>query len=76
LDSINAAALAGTTVCAALLSASAFAKSDAFSASARRYNAWIAVPKGNPRNCVVSDVSETGARLAVSNNASVPTISC
>ncbi len=37
-----------------------------------RYSAWIAVPKGNPRNCVVSDVSETGARLAVSNNASVP----
>jgi hypothetical protein len=38
-----------------------------------RYNAWIGIDRDTPlRGCVVSDISETGARLELENPSDLP----
>ena len=37
-----------------------------------RYNAWVSAPGGKPVGCVVSDISETGARLEVEEPEGLP----
>lgn len=40
---------------------------------AMRYTAWIGIGEGSPRRgCMVSDISETGARLAIENPQELP----
>ena len=37
-----------------------------------RYTAWIAVAPGKLHGCVLSDISETGARIDVENSEIIP----
>jgi PilZ domain-containing protein len=37
-----------------------------------RYTAWVYVAGTGPQGCIVHDVSETGARLAVAEPAGLP----
>jgi hypothetical protein len=37
-----------------------------------RYTAWVAITADQRHGCVVSDVSETGARIDVQDSASLP----
>jgi hypothetical protein len=37
-----------------------------------RYTAWIAVKPGEMHGCVLSDISETGARINVDDSQTIP----
>lgn len=37
-----------------------------------RYSAWISLDDGKRANCLLSDVSDSGARLEIENSADIP----